>query len=152
MKVFLYTFGKIKTPGLQEASDHYLKLLRPWIPLEVRELKSQSSHDGQKRETELLEKALKQHHRCVVYLLDETGEEKSTLAWSETFQTWQSSGISEICFCIGSSWGFSPSFKKKKDCMSLGKQTLAYSLCRIVLLEQIYRIQTLLHQHPYHHL
>ena len=152
MKVFLYTFGKLKTPGLQEASEYYLKLIRRWIVLDIRELKAHPSSDGQKRETEILEKALQEHPTSLIYLLDETGEEKTTLAWSERFQSWKSSGISEICFCIGSSWGFSQAFKQKKPCISLGKQTLAYGLCRVVLLEQMYRIQTLLHQHPYHHL
>ena len=60
-------------------------------------------------------------------------------------------GKSELSFFIGGAFGFREDFTQNFTlALSLSPLTLAHSLARLVLLEQIYRAFSILHQHPYH--
>ena len=66
-------------------------------------------------------------------------------------ENWQLNGVSEICFLIGGADGHLQSTRDKADLLlSFGKLTLPHMLMRVVLTEQIYRIQTIISHHPYH--
>lgn len=61
------------------------------------------------------------------------------------------SGKNSIVFLIGSSWGLHPSVKDRCDLkLSFSKMTFAHSLFRVMLAEQIYRAEGILHASPYH--
>ncbi|MCM2278776.1 MAG: 23S rRNA (pseudouridine(1915)-N(3))-methyltransferase RlmH [Oligoflexia bacterium] len=157
MRIALLAFGKLRTPGLREAADHYSKLISPWAELREVELKPLSVPDKsaatrkliQDKEGELLLSKLgKLKH---FYLLDETGKAQPTQGWANFVRSWQSEGISEIALCVGSSLGFSPAVRKaSRGSLSLGPQTLPHELARVVLLEQIYRAWSVVKGHPYH--
>ncbi len=58
---------------------------------------------------------------------------------------------SNIIFCIGGSHGHHKSLlDKSQDIISLGKLTLPHKLARLILVEQIYRAESILSNHPYH--
>ena len=164
MRVAVYAFGKLKTPGLREASDYYKKLTQSWIPIEEIELKPLSVPDKQPqtrlqiqtKEGEILLSRLNPSKndlggRHLVYLLDETGKTKTTAEWAQDLRIWENTSIQRVSFCIGSSLGFSTEVRQlAKGCISLGSQTLPHELCRVVLLEQLYRAQSVVRGHPYH--
>lgn len=55
-------------------------------------------------------------------------------------------------FVIGGAAGLSDAFIGDADeTLSLGPLTLPHQLARVVLMEQLYRAQTILDGHPYHH-
>lgn len=161
MKIFLFAFGKLKTPGLRDAADYYKKLTHSWAPIEEVEIKPLSVPDKsqstrlriQEKESEILLDRLKSEisKRGVFYLLDETGKLKTTLEWSQEVRHLELKGIPSVSFCIGSSLGFSKELRQKaQGCLSLGPQTLPHELARVVLLEQIYRSYSVMRGHPYH--
>jgi 23S rRNA (pseudouridine1915-N3)-methyltransferase len=162
VKVHLYAFGKLKTPGLRDAADHYSRLARTWLTLEEFELKPLPVPDKspenriqiQEKEGLLLLDKIKSRTpspRGVIYLLDETGKPRSTQEWAKELRTWETEGYPTVSFCIGSSLGFSPEVRRRaKSSFSLGPQTLSHELARVVLLEQIYRACSVLRGHPYH--
>lgn len=164
MRVYLFAFGKLRTPGLREAAEYYQKLIRPWVHLEVVELKPIPVPDKsaatrlkiQAKESEiLLEKIESQlssaSSRVGIYLLDETGKAHSTEQWAKQAREWEDHGPAEAALCIGSSLGFSPELRKKaRGVFSLGPQTLPHELARVVLLEQLYRAWSVIRGHPYH--
>lgn len=161
MKIHVLAFGKIKVPGLRECAQHYLKLLRPWIPILEKELKPVPVPDKspatrsaiQQKEAILLEQELRRQEKShsLLVLLDEGGENLSTQQWANLLQEWKNSGLKEIHFCLGSSLGFSPEIRKKSDrILALGSHTMAHPLARVVFYEQIYRAQSVLENHPYH--
>jgi 23S rRNA (pseudouridine1915-N3)-methyltransferase len=161
VKLNLYAFGKLKTPGLREAADHYKRMARVWIPMEEIELKPlpvpEKSADVRARIQEkegqsLLDRMRHEtSHRGIYYLLDETGRAQSTQDWAREFRQWETEGYTSVSFCIGSSLGFSKEVRQRaKACLSLGPQTLSHELARVVLLEQIYRTYSVLKGHPYH--
>jgi 23S rRNA (pseudouridine1915-N3)-methyltransferase len=56
-----------------------------------------------------------------------------------------------VRFFIGGAYGFDDAFLKKADkVISLSKLTMSHKIAKSVLLEQIYRGFSILHNHPYH--
>jgi 23S rRNA (pseudouridine1915-N3)-methyltransferase len=160
VKLTLAAFGKLKTPGLREAADYYLKLLRGFFPggeLELRPLpvpeKSTRERDRirAKEALLLLERLEKAPGRTAFFLLDETGEALTTRQWAKRLASLREQGLTEVFFCVGSSLGLDPALREKaRGVFSLGPQTLPHELARVVLCEQLYRASSLLHGHPYH--
>lgn len=161
MQLWLFAFGKLRTPGLREAADYYSKLIQPWVPLEEVELKPLSVPDKspatrkqiQQKEGELLLDKLSKSvsSRGGFYLLDEGGKAMTTQAWSGLVRDWEREGSPDLALCIGSSLGFSDAVRKSaRGTLSLGPQTLPHELARVVLLEQLYRAWSVVRNHPYH--
>jgi 23S rRNA (pseudouridine1915-N3)-methyltransferase len=155
MRLHLLNFGKLKTPGLRETADYYLRNARPWVEIEETELKpvpvpDKSPATRVKIQTEEAELVLKRLAGVrAIYLLDETGKVRRTLEWAEQVREWESVG--SVGLVIGSSLGFAPELKKKaRGLLSLGPQTLSHELARVVLLEQLYRAWSVTRGHPYH--
>ncbi len=162
MKLYLVAFGKLRTPGLREAVDYYVRNTGAFCSIQEIELKAVSVPDKspstralvQAKESEILHSKLASilSSRGVYFALDERGSAKSTLGWAETFKKLESSSIPEIAFCIGSSLGFAESVRTQaRELFSLGPQTLSHEITRLVIAEQLYRSFSVLRGHPYHH-
>jgi 23S rRNA (pseudouridine1915-N3)-methyltransferase len=87
----------------------------------------------------------------ILVLLDSRGRQMT----SEAFAVWlggrRDEGAQQIVFAIGPADGWSEGFRQRASLLlSLGQMTLAHSLARLVLAEQIYRAFTILAGHPYH--
>ncbi len=161
MRLRVISFGKLKTPGLRDAADYYLKLLSSCTQATELELKplavpDKSEATRKRIQTEegtvLLEALEKGGGRPpVLYLLDEIGRAQPTREWAKLVTQWEGSGEAEIALAVGSSLGFSPEVRKRaRGSLSLGPQTLPHELARVVLLEQLYRAWSVNQNHPYH--
>lgn len=159
MRVRILAFGKLKTPGLRAAADHYMKLIRPWVTVQETELKplpvpnksAATRTRIQGEEAEILQSSFGKGRPPAIYLLDETGKTQTTQAWAHLVTQWKGSGEAEIALVIGSSLGFSDELRKRaRGVLSLGPQTLPHELARVVLLEQLYRAWSVTEGHPYH--
>jgi 23S rRNA (pseudouridine1915-N3)-methyltransferase len=161
VRIKLFVFGKLKTPGLRDSADYYFRLLRPWASLDEIELKPCPVPDKspatrtkiQKKETDLLLSQVETHGDLrAIFLLDEGGQSRTTLQWADWIKNLEALGQkSPLSFCIGSSLGFSPELRKlAKGTFSLGPQTLSHELARVVLTEQLYRALSVIQGHPYH--
>lgn len=90
-------------------------------------------------------------HGAKVIVLDERGENIKSLELAKRIENWQLNGCSELCFLIGGADGHLQSTRDQADLiLSFGKLTLPHMLMRVVLSEQIYRVQTIINGHPYH--
>lgn len=161
MRGTLIAFGKLKTPGVRETVDYYLRNLKPWWALEEIELKQaprdvKSASDrqlNQRDEADAFRKiiASKKTHRARLILLDETGKSGSTLEWSSRFESYRGDGTQHLFIGIGSAYGWDADLKKEADLLwSFGRETLSHEIARAVLAEQLYRIHAVLNRHPYH--
>ncbi len=161
MRGTLIAFGKLKTPGVRETVDYYLRNLKPWWPLEEVELKQaprevKSSADralNQRDEAEAFRKIIssKKTSRSRLILLDETGKSGSTMEWATRFENYRSDGTQHLFIGVGSAYGWDASLKKEADLLwSFGRETLSHEIARAVLAEQLYRIHAVLNRHPYH--
>ncbi|HAR42585.1 MAG TPA: 23S rRNA (pseudouridine(1915)-N(3))-methyltransferase RlmH [Bdellovibrionales bacterium] len=162
MRLAVLAFGKLKTPGLREAADYYLRLSKGYCSVDEQELKPVFVPEKspairkqiQKKELDLIRKSLHSQggSRNLLYLLDEGGKSLRTEEWAELIRAWERDGIQNVTFCIGSSLGFADELRSdaKGRILSLGTQTLPHELARVVLLEQLYRALSVTRGHPYH--
>ena len=87
----------------------------------------------------------------VAVLLDSRGKQMD----SESFAGWmgkqRDGGTQHLVFAIGPADGWSEAGRKQAQMLlSFGAITMAHSLARLVLAEQLYRAFTILTGHPYH--
>lgn len=158
MRTALVAFGKLKTPGLRLAADHYLKGLQVWTEIEEIELKPLAVPDKspatrriiQEREAGML-RDLAGRRRARLVLLDEAGRQMTSRQWAGMIQEIEMGHDPGAIFAIGSSLGFSPDLRKEAHAvLGFGPQTLAHELARVVLLEQLFRAWSIIKNHPYH--
>lgn len=83
--------------------------------------------------------------------LDETGKSLPSTQFAKKLETLQQDKPGKIQFVIGGADGLNDNIRQKADLvMSFGAQTWPHMMARVMLVEQIYRAQSILANHPYH--
>ena len=102
-----------------------------------------------KEETQII--LSKMESGAELILMDERGREFSSIQFSE-FLNKKMNASKNICFVIGSAYGFDDSLKKQAvQMISLSKMTLPHQLAKVFFVEQLYRAFTILRNEKYHH-
>jgi len=87
---------------------------------------------------------------CARVVLDERGELPTTAELARRLERWQREAR-DVAFVIGGADGTAHSLQRDTDWLfALSRLTLPHALCRVVLVEQLYRAAMLLAGHPYH--
>jgi len=87
-----------------------------------------------------------------VILLDEKGREFRTVELASWVEKQFMIARKRIVFVIGGPWGFSEEVYKRADMkISLSRMTFPHQLVRLLFLEQLYRVLTIIKGEPYHH-
>jgi 23S rRNA (pseudouridine1915-N3)-methyltransferase len=87
----------------------------------------------------------------VMVLLDTRGRSMNSEAFAHWLGARRDEGMQQIVFAVGPADGWSDASRQRANLLlSLGQMTMAHSLARLVLAEQIYRAFTILTGHPYH--
>ncbi len=88
---------------------------------------------------------------AIVVALDGKGTQFTSEEFAQRLGKWRDTGVAEVIFLIGGADGLAENVRAKANyVMSLGAMTWPHLLARGMLLEQIYRAQTILAGHPYH--
>lgn len=148
----LIVVGRTRANHWREAAAHYLQRLGHW-----RKITETIIRDGDpalplpQRVHEEGQRILAAIHSTdIVVCLDELGKSMP----SRQFATFLDSLSAEAtpCFIVGGAFGLDQSVRDKaRHLLALGPQTLPHELARVVLLEQLYRAESLLRNTPYHH-
>ena len=103
-------------------------------------------------EAELEAKVTALSRDVLVVLLDERGELLTSPELAERLESAFEAGR-EVAFVLGGAFGhFSPALQARANLvLSLSKMVLPHQLCRLVLVEQLYRAQEINLGRPYHH-
>ena len=81
---------------------------------------------------------------------DELGKQQSSRMIAKSIETWQLNG-DNVALIIGGADGLSSEFKQQCHYIwGLSNLTMAHSIARLLVIEQLYRAHTLLTNHPYH--
>ena len=89
--------------------------------------------------------------RAHVVALDHAGRAMDSIGWSRWLQKRRLDAV-DLCFLIGGPRGLPAEVVKQADeRISLGPQTMAHDLARVVLLEQLFRAAKILAGEPYHY-
>ena len=142
------------TGWVQTAVDDYVHRIRaPWrlAVLEIepgRRSAAQPATRAIETEGERVLAALKPGESVI--LLDERGREHSTRELASRLEACAASGR-PLALLIGGPDGHAPAVRERaQESWSLSRLTLPHALARVLLVEQLYRAQSLLLHHPYH--
>jgi 23S rRNA (pseudouridine1915-N3)-methyltransferase len=156
LNIVIVAVGKIKESFYRDAFNEYLKRLSPYARIKVEELKAEPfKSDGDKPKCKELEaerilKLLDNYAESEIFILDERGEEFTSVELSAVFKKHQSR---KIVFVVGGTLGLAEEILKNKKYhfLSLSKMTLPHELVRVVLGEQIYRVVCISLGKDYHY-
>ena len=105
--------------------------------------------DGTRREVST--RLLKASEGCIRIAMDERGANCTTRQLEAQWRNWQLRSVKRVAFLIGAADGHNDELRATCDhVLSLGCHTMQHELALLVLLEQIYRVNTLLQGSPYH--
>ena len=100
-------------------------------------------------ESELIAKQLNKTDYLI--LLDENGQDFSSIQFANKLNNWFCTGKKRLVFVIGGAYGISKSLDNFANIkLSLSKMTFSHQMIRLIFLEQLYRAFTILKNEPYH--
>ena len=158
MNITLLTVGSLKESWWRDAVREYEKRLSAYCRLKITEVRDEKTPDGASEAAEeqirvregkrLLEKI---KDRSFVVLLDIHGTRYDSEGFSAMHERWETESRGDLVFIIGGSLGVSQTLIKRADMRwKLSDNTFPHQLCRIIVLEQIYRSFRILRNEPYH--
>jgi 23S rRNA (pseudouridine1915-N3)-methyltransferase len=152
MRIRILSIGKFENSPHKTVFDHYLKRLKWKVELKELELRNSdklSSPERKKGEGELILKTLKPSSKLII--CDENGEQFTSQNFAKLISNFALHGSSDLTFVIGGSDGLGEEIlQKSKSKIAFGKMTLPHLMVRVILIEQLYRAQTIIEGHPYH--
>lgn len=150
--------GKLKEKWMKDGVAEYVKRIRPYDKLEVIEVQDEKAPEtNSAAENELVkvvegQRILKNiRDEEYVILLDLAGVDIDSIALANKIQDCYNHSKNKITFVIGGSLGLSNELIQRADFRwRISKVTFPHQLCRILVVEQIYRSFRILHNEPYH--
>jgi 23S rRNA (pseudouridine1915-N3)-methyltransferase len=140
MKWKIISVGKPSFPWAREGVDTYLKRLQPFAPVDMVQIRKNEAGGF-----------IKASGDALVLALDERGSGFTTSEMAARIQSWEMDRVKEIAVWIGGAEGLPPGLRQRADhSFCLGPQTLMHELALLVWMEQLYRMYTLIQDHPYH--
>lgn len=149
-QIHLIVVGKLRDLHLEAVEKDYLKrIINP--ELIIHEVKA--SAENKEAEGEVILKKVKdltQGGAAHLIAMTEWGKRNTSVAFAE----WTAQLLerpAKIIFLIAGAEGFSEEILKScQERISLSELTFPHKLARILLVEQLYRAQTIRSGHPYH--
>lgn len=158
MQYTILCVGKIKEKFYSQAVLEYSKRLSRYAKIEIVEVPDEKTPDSasdlqeeqiRKREGDRLLGKLKDS--MYVIALDLQGKEYDSVSFAEHLGECMLQGRSHLVFVIGGSLGLHKCVLERCDeSISFSHFTFPHQLMRVILLEQIYRANRILHHEPYH--
>ena len=153
MKLAILAVGHRQPDWVDAGCAEYLKRMPRELATSVVEIKpeprgSKTREQLQAAEKGRLREAMPQGCRIVV--LDEKGDDLTTLQLAKRLETWMQDGR-DVALLIGGADGLDEELKRQAaDKLRLSSLTLPHGMARLLLCEQLYRAVSVLKNHPYH--
>lgn len=149
-QIHLIVVGRLKDPHLEAIEKDYLKRINN-PELLIHEVKATAENKEAEGEAILKKvKELSQGGSSHLVAMTEWGKKSTSVAFADwtrlVFER-----PSKVIFLIAGAEGFSEEVLKAcQERISLSELTFPHKLARILLVEQLYRAQTIRTGHPYH--
>jgi 23S rRNA (pseudouridine1915-N3)-methyltransferase len=142
--VELIAVGRLKpTSPFHEAFHEYVRRLNSSVNITEIEARNQGE------EIEKLISKINPAHPLIV--LDEKGKTLPSIRFAQKIEELQNAKPGPFQCVIGGADGLNDDIRQKADILlSFGQQTWPHMMVRIMLMEQLYRAQQILANHPYH--
>jgi 23S rRNA (pseudouridine1915-N3)-methyltransferase len=156
MKIVLLQTGKTTERYIAEGAEIYSARIRKYSGFEIitvpdiKNTRNMSSGEQKIKEGKKIIEMIRKDDYTI--LLDEKGMEYRTIEFAEWFEKRLMIAGKRIMFIIGGPWGFSDEVYSHADFrLSLSRMTLPHQMVRLLFLEQLYRVFTILKGESYHH-
>jgi 23S rRNA (pseudouridine1915-N3)-methyltransferase len=137
MKMRVIWIGKTKNPQLAKLCDDYTGRIRHFLPLEIAEIKP-----------EKLLATIETTDRVIA--LDPKGKTWSSEQFAKVLQQHMATDSRRLTLVIGDYNGLPQQLKNRADTLwSFSTLTFTHDMTRVLLLEQIYRALSIIHNFPY---
>jgi 23S rRNA (pseudouridine1915-N3)-methyltransferase len=158
MRIVVAAVGRLKPGPDRELAERYrdrankvgraLGLRGPDI-IEVKESRAREAERRMTEETIALTDALPDG--AIKVVMDSRGQDATSDTFAQRIRGWRDGGGQAVCFLIGGADGLPAGLLDDADMiLAFGSATWPHQLVRIMLMEQIYRMTTILSGHPYH--
>ena len=148
MKYIISAIGKTKTQQEDLITLKYLKRIKN---IEIKQYEIKVNNKQKKMEEEGLKLINSTPSNGRLVLLDEQGENLTSPELAKMVLDWRNDNIAYINFAIGGAFGNGTQIKRRADkIIALGKLTWPHQMVKMMIAEQIYRIETIIQGHPYH--
>lgn len=150
----LIVVGRPKAAFWRDAAAHYLERLARWRAVTETMIRdADAALPAPRRIAEEGRRILEAvGPQDVLICLDERGRALSSRDFSRFLEAASGDATRRPCFVVGGPYGLDESVRARaRHLIAFGPQTLPHELARVVLLEQLYRAESLLRNTPYHH-
>ena len=150
MKLRVLWVGKTRSPELNRLIEDYSSRISHFLPLDKSEVREPKG-EGTKRieaEGEKLLEAVGRSDRVIA--LDPNGREWTSEQLADFIRKHMNEDARNLTFVVGGYAGLSGAVRLRADIRwSLSPLTFTHDLTRVILLEQIYRALSIIHNLPY---
>ena len=139
---------------VSKGEDIYSKRIERYLPFEYKCIQPSKSNQKNVVLAEEGKWLLQQFDATAtkVILLDEKGPQLTSVSFARKMDTWRQGSHKRLVFVIGSAYGFDQKvYDRTDEMLGLSAMTMPHQLCRLMMLEQIYRACTILRGESYHH-
>jgi 23S rRNA (pseudouridine1915-N3)-methyltransferase len=154
LKINIITLGKSKTEWVNEAIEHYKKLLKKFVHLsficipDIKKSHGLSEKEIKKQEAARLNKKFISEYRIA---LSDKGRQFASEQFAQYLSHLLKNSGGSVDFIIGGIYGLDDSIINDcRDVVSLSPLTMSHQLIRPVLLEQLFRGFSILSGGKYH--
>ncbi|WP_052255262.1 23S rRNA (pseudouridine(1915)-N(3))-methyltransferase RlmH [Salinicoccus sp. YB14-2] len=158
MKITMITVGKLKEKYWVQAVDEYKKRISKYAKIDLIEVNDEKepNNAGEKdieliknKEAEKILTKIKDNQHVVT--LEIHGKTFTSEKFAKEYQRWMNTGKSDVVFVIGGSNGLGEAVKKRSDQeISFGALTYPHQMMKVMLMEQIFRVNKILRHENYH--
>jgi 23S rRNA (pseudouridine1915-N3)-methyltransferase len=153
MRLRFVWVGKTKRAPVKELIGEYLGRLGRFAQVEAVELRDRDDVGAvarriiDKEGEDILARTVSDPF---VVALDERGREMDSLQMAEFVERHRLAGTKQITFVIGGHNGLSDGVRRRADLvLALSRMTMTHEFARVLLVEQVYRAFTIIHDLPY---
>ena len=148
VRYIISTIGKAKNSDEDMITHKYLKRIKN---IELKQYEVKTNNPEKKLEEEALKLINTTPKNGKLILLDEKGQNLSSTDLAKIILNWRDNNVTDINFAIGGAFGNGEIIKNTADkIIAFGKLTWPHQMVKMMVAEQIYRIETIIQGHPYH--
>ena len=158
MKLTVITVGKLKEKYWLDAVKEYQKRISKYAKIELIEVADEKEPNNasekdleqikDKEAEKILSKIKDTQH---VVTMEINGKEYTSEKLANEYQRWMNIGKSDVVFVIGGSNGIGDAVKKRSNQeISFGALTYPHQMMKVMLLEQLFRVNKILRNESYH--
>lgn len=154
MRLIIVAVGTRMPAWVSDGFNEFAKRMPRECPMDLIEVKPENRTSGKPPQALMQAEALR--IRSVIpksaklVVLDEHGEDYTSVRLSQKLDTWRSDG-QDIAFVIGGPDGLADDLKTQAHAtMRLSSLTLPHAMVRVILAEALYRAWSITQNHPYH--